>query len=399
MKSFRQFLSEALETIASSQAKQMGLQGNGHGDWYNNQGKLIAKTVKGKLKVFSGREGKGPKTQQPQDSKPKEIQNTEIQQPDSENQDQKTKEVSKGIVVVFGRFNPPAKNHEQLIKFGLSRSKDSGYDYRVYPSRIQDAGTNPLNPSLKIQYMQSMFPDYADYIIDSEDMKNIFDVLASLYGDKYEDVKIVVGSDRLGEFQSLAHRSQGQDYEFNNIEVMAASVRDPDSDTSGAGSSVALRTAAANQDFDGFSSHLPPRMKSRDKEDLFNSVVKSMQMESLELWQIAPELDMNTLRINYKKNNLYSIGTVVENLNTGISGRVLRRGTNYLICVTEDGFMFKTWLQNVKETTYEVGTDKYRDAYQKLTPGQPVKSFTDIAIKETNPKKLNINRKSVRRAK
>ena len=66
MKTFLQFLSEA-ETTASTRAKQMGLQGDGHGDWYDTKGKLVAKTVKGQLKIFG--QGAGPQhqaQQQPQ---------------------------------------------------------------------------------------------------------------------------------------------------------------------------------------------------------------------------------------------------------------------------------------------------------------------------------------------
>ena len=44
MKSFSQFLTEAITTSASTQAKRMGLVGDGHGDWYDTQGKLVAKT-------------------------------------------------------------------------------------------------------------------------------------------------------------------------------------------------------------------------------------------------------------------------------------------------------------------------------------------------------------------
>jgi len=399
MKSFRQFISEALETVASSQAKQMGLRGNGHGDWYDNQGNLVAKTVGGKLKVFKGRGGKGPRDESQPQTKQKISVTDKVSQQQSDAQQQQS-DGSDGIVVVFGRFNPPSRNHEQLLKFGFARSKESGYDYRIYPSRIQDAGTNPLNPSLKVQFMQIMYPEYADYILDSEDSKTIFDVLESLYGDGYKNVKIVVGSDRLGEFQSLAHRNDGQNYTFDNIEVLSASVRDPDSDTAGSGSSVALRTAAAEGNYEAFASNLPPKMKTADKQQLFDSVVKSMKIgEDLELWKIAPELDMESLRINYKKNNLYPVGSMVENLNTGLSGRVLRRGTNYLICVTESGVMFKSWLQNVRESTYEVGTDKYREKLQSMVHGQPIKSFTKIPIKETVPKNLNKLRKDLQKVK
>ena len=46
MKSFANFFQEAVETLASTEAKNLGLTGNGHGDWYDQQGNFVAKTVK-----------------------------------------------------------------------------------------------------------------------------------------------------------------------------------------------------------------------------------------------------------------------------------------------------------------------------------------------------------------
>lgn len=402
MKSFKQFIFEARETLASQQARQMGLTPDGHGDYYDRQGKLVAKTVGGKLQIFKGRQSKADEqpTQKTTDSQDQQ-QTQGVSQQDSQSQSA-DQEQGKGIVITVGRFNPPARNHEQLIKYGLARATESGFDYRVYPSRVQDNGTNPLNPSLKVQFMQMMYPEYADYILDSEEMKTIFDILTSIYGDGYTDVKVVVGAERLGEFQSLAHRNQGQGYEFNNIEVMAASIRDPDSDTAGAGSSAALRTAAAENNYEAFASNLPTKMKNADKEELFNSVLKSMKLgESYEMWKIAPDLDKEGLRINYKEHNLYPVGSLIENLNTGLRGRVLRRGTNYLICVTNEGTMFKSWISavHIPEDVYEVGTDKYRKKLQEITPGHPVGSYTGIKIKETVPKNINKIRRNLHRAK
>ena len=58
---FKKLLPSFVETSASAQAKRMGLTGDGH-DWYDKQGKLIAKTVDGKLKVFGG--GGAPKKEE-----------------------------------------------------------------------------------------------------------------------------------------------------------------------------------------------------------------------------------------------------------------------------------------------------------------------------------------------
>lgn len=400
MKSFQQFIQEARSTLASKKAAQMGLKSSGHGDYYDQQGNLVAKTVGGQLQFFKGR-----RSSSGQEEQPVETQQPEQSQPTSQVaqqtvQSQPTQEGGKGVVITIGRFNPPARNHELVLKYGYARAKEKGFEYRIYPSRVQDKATNPLNPTLKIQYMQMMYPDFADYILDSEDMKTIFDILTALYNDGYSDVKILVGAERVGEFQSLVHKNEGQSYEFQNLEVLAAPGKDPDSDTAASGSSVALRTSAANGDFQSFSSNLPPRMKLQDKESLFNSVSKSMKLkENYSFWKIAPDLFKDELRREYKENDLYSVGTLVENMNTGLRGRVIRRGTNYLICLTNEGTMFKSWISSVHlpEDVYEVGTDKYRKFLQDMTPGQPTYSFTGIPIKETVPKNINKLRKDLRK--
>jgi hypothetical protein len=127
-----------------------------------------------------------------------------------------------------------------------------------------------------------------------------------------------------------------------------------------------------------------------EKQEMFNTLSKSIKVtENTQLWKIVPELDFSGLRWDYKNNGLFDVGALVENQNTGLVGRILRRGANHLICVTKEGVMFKSWLKDLREV-YEVGTCSYRAHAQSITPGQPVVSFTDVEIKETIPKK-NIN--------
>jgi hypothetical protein len=392
MKTFVQFIKEAVDTLASTEAKNRGLVADGHGDYYDKQGNLVAKTVGGKLKYF----GQGGAKQQQQATTQRKTTQRKTTQQKTTQQQQVEQEQPKGVAVVIGRFNPPSKNHGALLKAGYSQAKRRGYEYRIYPSRIQDDTTNPLNPKLKISYMQSMFPEYADYIVDSNDSKSIFDVLGSLYEDGYTDVVIVAGQDRLGEFQSLVHKGDGQAYQFNNIEVVTSGVKDPDSEVETAGSSALMRAAAAIGDFARFSTGLPPTMKKGEQKEMFNTIRKSMSVqEDTEIWRIAPELDYEGLRWNYKKNGLFEVGSLVENLNTGLVGRILRKGSNHLICVTEDGVMFKSWIKDLREVQ-EIGTCEYRAHAQSMTPGQPVIPYTDVEVKITVPKKkINMNRKKI----
>ena len=60
-------------------------------------------------------------------------------------------------------------------------------------------------------------------------------------------------------------------------------------------------------------------------------------------------LIQQTLRENYVSKTIFKIGQLVENMNTGLIGRIIRRGANHLICVTEDKIMFKAWIRDVNE--------------------------------------------------
>ena len=95
------------------------------------------------------------------------------------------------------------------------------------------------------------------------------------------------------------------------------------------------------------------------------------------------DLTSDQVREEYVAGNIFNEGTLVEKINTGEIGRVTRRGSNHLICVTEDGNMFKAWITDVKEV-YEVGTCEYRKHAQEYTPGQPIKHFSGkIKIKSS----------------
>ena len=377
MKRFTQFIIEAKETKASQQAKGLGLVGDGHGDWYNPQGEFVAKTVNGKLEFFNKgqrigqrdippKEGAAgsqvkqqaaPGTSQPQQIQPQQV-GVDQQQVRGENE---------FLTVVFAKFNPPTKEHEKL--FSTAQRISSGGEIRIYPSRTQDSKQNPLNANRKISYLRKMFPDIAELIINNPEMKTIFDVLVSANEDGYSNINIVVGSDRLSEMQSLSAKHNGTFYQFNEIKVIPTGNFDSEKDSSGISSGM-LRKAAADNNFREFKRGMPKGIKENDVRKLLNDVRKGMGLkqemkENYNLWEIAPELDYVNLRENYIKNKIFKIGDIVENMNTGLVGKVIRRGTNYLICVTEEDIMFKSWIKDLAEYT-EVKMDRMYRA-----PGKP----------------------------
>jgi hypothetical protein len=255
-------------------------------------------------------------------------------------------EDGQSVTVVFGRFNPPTTGHKKLLDSASNIS--SGSELRIYPSRTQDPKKNPLDPSTKIEYMKKMFPKYEENIIDDENMKSIFDVLVGADKDGFTDVTIVVGADRLGEFKNLANKYNGDLYNFDMINVVSAGERDADAEGVEGMSASKMRKAAADNDLDTFKSGIPKSLGPEETKNLFDALRKSMRVsakESYNLWEIAPKCDMKNLRENYVKGKIFRIGDKVQNLNTGLIGEVMRRGTNYLICVTEEGYMFKSWIK------------------------------------------------------
>ena len=405
MKNFTQFLTEARETSASTEAKRLGLTGDGHGGWYDKNGEFVAKTVAGKLKFFGSDNTPGQKdspSQSTAQSTPQpaaaEVPATaaqptqQVSAPPSEQPaqqqvapEQQPEEVpvpeAPGVVVVFGRFNPPTIGHEKLLKRAAKEAEKRGYELRIYPSRSQDAKKNPLTPQMKISYMRQMFPDYAGSIVDDKGAKTIFNVLTGANGEGHTNMIIMVGQDRLGEFQGLSHKYNGELYNYDQLEVVSAGDRDPDSDDVTGMSASKLRLAAAEGDFKKFAKGVPDTLGNTEKMELFNVLRRSMNIEEgTEVWEVAPKLDEEALRDAYLVDRIYEVGNLVENMNTGLKGEVIRRGTNYVICVSEDGIMFKSWLKDLIENPHEIGTDEYREYLQSLTPGQEVKSYTGVKI-------------------
>jgi len=60
------------------------------------------------------------------------------------------------------------------------------------------------------------------------------------------------------------------------------------------------------------------------------------------------KLREQALRQNYRKKEVFVEGDVVMNALTGQKGKIHRAGVNYVICVTEDGAMFREWVKDVR---------------------------------------------------
>jgi len=375
MKNLFQFLAEAGVSQASAQATKLNLKSDGHGSWLDSRGNIVATTEKGRL-VFLDKKKKagdeGPVQQMAKRRADDRLAGAPLQQkapPKAAKPEEGEGEGKEGegdtLTTAFGRFNPPTSGHEKLLQ--AARKAAAGGQLKIYPSRSQDPKKNPLDPDMKISYMKKMFSDFEEEIINDSEMKTIFDVLSTAFEDGYKNVNIIVGADRQAEFENLAQKYNGELYDFDNIRVISAGVRDSDAEGVEGMSASKLRKAVLDDDMEGFKKGTPKGLKDADVQALFDAVRTGMKVkktkvkESYELWEVAPRIDQTGLRENYIKKNIFNIGDLVENLNTGLVGRIIRRGANHLICLTTEQNMFKSWIKDVMEYTEVRMKSRMRD--------------------------------------
>jgi hypothetical protein len=378
MKKFSAFLIEAEKSQAAKAAQTLKLKHIGYGRYADPSGNVTHMSKDGKL----------VKITRNNDTTPTQSAGGEETADGEGKVDQGT------ISITFGRFNPPTVGHEKLLDKVAREAKSSGGEYRIYPSRSEDPKKNPLDAGTKVKYMRLAYPDHANAIIDSADMRTIFDVLSALDADGYSSVNIVVGGDRVSEFNSLAQKYNGDLYTFDEIKVVSAGDRDPDSEGVEGMSASKMRKAAVENDYDTFDKGIPESLSKKDRDTLYLLLRQAMQVAesyddfaeaSYSLYEVAPKLDPQGLREAYFEGNVFEVGTFVENVNTGIISKIVSCGSNYVISIDERDNIFRTWLRDLVEKNDikmfdftpagEMGTDKLANYMRRLTPGEFIRKI------------------------
>ena len=196
--------------------------------------------------------------------------------------------MAKSVAFSFGRFNPPTIGHEKL----MDNTRRANRNYRIYASQSQDPKKNPLKFRNKVAIMKSMFPAHARKI-SSDKMTTAIDAMVQLYKEKHTDVVMVVGSDRVAEFDKLLKAYNGKRarhgyYKFKSIRVVSAGERDPDAEGVSGMSASKMRKAAQDNDYKSFQKGLPPKFKQGKL--LFKTLQKEMGIKSLKEWMEVDEV-------------------------------------------------------------------------------------------------------------
>ena len=220
--------------------------------------------------------------------------------------------------------------------------------------------------------------------------------------------------------------TNGLHYDFKSINIKSAGARATDSDDPIENlSASAMRKHAQGGDHDSF--HMGTG-GYKDSKKLMADVIQGMtpppkakkgkKGESVHesVWTYAPKLDFDAFRDYYMLNHIYKVGAIVEHDDSGMVGKIVHRGPNYIIMEDGLGGEHRAWLQHVTEmtdaetqalaadttkdqgnysaddgsgNTWKAGTDRYREALQNMTPGQSQLNSQSLTLPLEKLLKLN----------
>ena len=239
----------------------------------------------------------------------------------------------KAVVFTFGRFNPPTVGHGKLITKVAAAA--IGNQYRIYASQSNDSKKNPLKYKEKIRVMRKMFPKHGRNIIEDKNAKTALHIASILHDQGFTKMTMVVGSDRIKEFQKLLKNYNGVKgrhgfYDFKDgIEVISAGERDPDAEGVEGMSASKMRAAAIDGDFKSFSQGLPKEYG--EDMTLFNLIRKRMGLKEMVSFRKHVQLpSLSEKREQYISGEIFNVGdTAITESDEEIL--IKERKSNYII--------------------------------------------------------------------
>jgi len=262
----------------------LGLVGNGHGDWYDKQGALKAKTVKGQLKMFTPRQGDdkdGEKSSQSAansgSSKTNKTDGSKTSTTTARTADyEKLQQVVQNqqarqefdamarkepLTIAFDKFDSDEVTNNILAAV---EETAQGSPYYIFPSRDAD--------------IARLKETFGDIIIDDVNAETIYDVLQSIYESGYNAINIIVRKSRAQEIAKLALEQNGELYRYVMMNIIP--------------------------------------------------------------------VDERSIREQYIAGDIFREGELVETKKS--SGVIIRRGANHIICLDENNNTFRSWITEVK---------------------------------------------------
>ena len=297
------------------------------------------------------------------------------------------------LIFAFGRFNPPTSGHGKLMREVIIQARKNNANHIVYASASQDKRKNPLDVNTKVKFMKKMFPQ--NKIQAAGGSQRTFIEILKFYNKMYGEIIMVAGSDRIREFQALADKYNGKEYNYKSIKVASSGDRDPDAEGVTGMSASKMREMAKNDDYRNFKTGVTG-LSDSDTKALFAAVKKGMDIKESYVGNFTDFVN-NDLREEYHQEKIFNVGDMVEHTD-GTQGMVVRRGSNY-ISYENDGLIKKAWLYDLqpldeapripRKKGQPAGSDKHSDLYTDENPKGTIKG---LGFKDTETARSSVSK-------
>lgn len=297
-------------------------------------------------------------------------------------------EEERHVYFTLGRMNPPTIGHGKLID-KLS-SKAGRNPYKIFLTQTQDSKKNPLSYPQKVKFARKMFRKHARNIVLNKKIKTVMNAAVDLHDAGFKSVTMVVGDDRVREFNALLNNYNGKRsshglYNFKEINVVSAGERDPDSESASGASATKQREAAADNDFTKFSQGLPKDTTNKDAKSLFNAVRLGMGLKEETEFKNKVKLDsVSEIREKFVSEDIFKVGDQVVIKETDEVATISHRGSNYVILEKSNNTIVRKWLDAIEaldaKGLQSIGWDKYKkDSKKSMNPDYPDRG-TDASV-------------------
>ena len=178
----------------------------------------------------------------------------------------------KHIVFSYGRMNPPTAGHSKVVDKVKSHADKIGANHSVIVSHSQNNKTDPLHHEHKKEFLKHVHPD-VNFEHSTKEHPHFLAQLKKFHQEGHTHATMVVGSDRVKQFKSLAHKYSGKEYNYDKIHILSAGHRDPDAEGVSGISGTKMRGHATNNDYKSFKAGLLEKLIKQVDENIIFKVV------------------------------------------------------------------------------------------------------------------------------
>ena len=179
-------------------------------------------------------------------------------------------------VMTFMRANPPTIGHERVVNHVMDLAKNFDAGHSIVLSHSFDGDKNPLTAEQKLRHAKLAFPG-SNVSTSSPESPSLLYHASDLHKKGVKNLHLVVGQDRVDQFQQLLSKYNGQEgthgyFNFDNISVHSAGGRDPDAEGIEGVSGTSQRKHARSGNFENFRAGAPSRMSDEQAASLMNDI-------------------------------------------------------------------------------------------------------------------------------